>query len=495
MRRTTRKSFAVFICATLLAAWDWCAAAPAEELLYRLDSILTKKPSSWKVAARVIDVKSGKVHYSLHAMRPMIPASVNKIVTSIAGMEILGPKAKLYTRIYARGRIQNGRLTGDIIIRGGGDPNISGRFHNDDPLTLPRRWARQVKAAGIKSVSGDVIADDTVFDRQFLNPHWPQEQYQKWYAAEVSGLAFNDNCADIRVRTWREGGRWRVTVIPVPDTESIRFINKLTVTRAVRSPVISFDRPPAGNIITIRGKMPAKKLTTVPFYVTLHNVPRVFAEVFRRQLLDQSVVVLGRARVVERPVNYSGREVKLLVQHTTPLAHSIRVMNKRSQNFYAECVLKLIGRKQTGQGSFKSGTETVKAFLFRRGFNPATVMYVDGSGLSRKNRLTSYVLTELLRFAVHRPYADVFLGSLAASGEAESTLRRRLTESPYKGRVLAKTGSINKVKALAGYVLGADRKPRLAFAVLINNASGTALARNHQDDLCRAMVDWVSRQR
>jgi len=495
MRLKKRRHLFIALCAALLAVAPWSGSVRADGLLRRLDAILAQKAPSWQVSARVVGVKSGKVHYSLHAHRPMIPASTNKIITSIAALEILGPAAPLSTRIYARGRIRNGRLIGDIIIRGGGDPNISGRFHDGDPLALPRRWARHVKASGIISVSGDVIADDTVFDREFLNPHWPQEQYLKWYQAEVSGLAFNDNCADVRVRTWREGRRWRLTVIPMPDTESIRFINKLVVSAAVKSPTIVFDRPPAGNVITVRGRMPAKQMCTAAFHVTLHNVPLVFAEVFRRRLLDESIVVLGRPRVTREAIDYGGGDLKLLVNHTTPLARSIRVMNKRSQNFYAECVLKLIGRKRFGRGSFKTGTEAVKAFLFARGFNPETVRYVDGSGLARANRVTAYVLTELLRFALRRSFADVFIDSLAAGGEPDSTMRKRLARSPYKGRVRAKTGSIRKVTALAGYVLDGAGEPALAFAILINNASDHARARKLQDDMCRALVDWLDRHR
>jgi len=480
----------IFIASML--TWTQVRAADLREAV---DPALARVARRWEVSARIIEVASGRVLYSLGADEPLIPASVNKVVTSVAALESLGADAEFVTRIYARGAVREGRLEGDIIIRGGGDPNISGRFYNGDAMELVRKWVAIVAASGIRTVSGGVIADDTIFDRQYLHPEWPADQQMRWYTAQVSGLAFNDNCADIYIRSEKNNGSLTFTVQSVPDVpEAISLLPGLVVSPKEKSPMLNLTRPLDQNAISVRGRMPAREGTFGPFYITLNNVPLVFAELFKQELKRNSVEVLGAASVAEARPDYSASDMKILLEHSSTLSQTIWVMNKHSQNFYAECVLKYLGAVKGGEGSFSAGAGVVEKVLAKMEVPLDGVRYVDGSGLAKTNRITATALTELLRRAALRDYAGQFVETLSASGEQEGTLRRRLTQPAYEGRIRAKTGTIKNVSTLAGYAVTADERPRLAFAMLMNKLSGPGDARAVQDTVCRAMVDWVDRQ-
>ena len=479
-----------------LAALALCApAASAAELRDLADAALKPTPKGWLASARIIQLASGKVLYSLRADEPMMPASVNKIITSIAAYEYLGERAQFITRIYTRGPVRDGRLEGDLIIQGGGDPNISGRFYDGKAMHLVRQWAEDVRSVGITAITGDIIADDTIFDREFVHPDWPTQQNMRWYVAQVSGLAFNDNCADVYVRCEKQNGAWSTSVFAVPDVPVVQFEPKLTVTPGTRRPVIDLRRPDGRNVITVRGKVPPKEALCGPYFVTLHNVPLVFAEVFRQELARRSVVMLGKAAVVAQRPDYAADDMRLIVRHVSPLTSAVWVMNKRSQNFAAECVLKFLGAAREGQGTFAGGAAAVADLFKRLGLRAEGVHYVDGSGLARTNRMTTTVLTELLRRAHLREYNRTLLKTLSATGEPEGTLRRRLASPPYEGRIWAKTGTLNGVTSLAGYAVDAHGEPQLAFAILMNKVSKGYTARRIQDDLCRAMVDWLDKRR
>jgi len=204
-------------------------------------------------------------------------------------------------------------------------------------------------------------------------------------------------------------------------------------------------------------------------------------------LRQHGIEVRGRVRLVKPGEALS--PLTTLVEHRSGLLSAIQVANKRSQNFYAEQILKTLGREVHGQGSFERGVEVVTRFLQQRGLNPDGYRLVDGSGMSRRNRLSARCITNLLAVLAHAPVAEPYLESLSQAG-VDGSLRSRLREPKYAGKVFAKTGTLTGVRALSGYARS-QRGELLAYSFLMNGRSAeTGRARSLQDQALRLLVGY-----
>jgi len=228
------------------------------------------------------------------------------------------------------------------------------------------------------------------------------------------------------------------------------------------------------------GARPARR------YVTVHDPGRFFLESLRYVLSRRGITVKGACRLADRPTDI--RKFKPLATHTSTLARTVKVTNTRSQNLYAETLLKLVGAEAGGvPGSFAKGSAAVEGFLAKAGVGGADYVSADGSGLSRRNRLSAIHITNLLRYMAARPAGAVYRGSLATSG-VDGGLRRRMAEEPFRGRVHAKTGTLNGISALSGYLDTLDGRT-LIFSILVNDhRCSAAKVRAVQNDVCRALV-------
>jgi len=223
----------------------------------------------------------------------------------------------------------------------------------------------------------------------------------------------------------------------------------------------------------------------VTSYVTVDNPGEYFLAVLAQVLRQQGIQLRGRVRLVEpgEPLP----PLTTLIEHRSSLLASIEVANKRSQNFYAEQILKTLGREVLGEGSFKRGVEAVTAFLEEQGLDLGGSRLVDGSGLSPENRLSARLTTDLLVAMARTPMAQGYMTSLAQAG-VDGSMRNRLREPEFRGKVFAKTGTLARVRALSGYVRS-RRGELLAYSFLMNgSAAGSWPARTAQDEALRVLV-------
>ncbi|MEE8190675.1 MAG: D-alanyl-D-alanine carboxypeptidase/D-alanyl-D-alanine-endopeptidase, partial [Candidatus Scalindua sediminis] len=184
----------------------WCTPE-GKKLEEEIRAIVHKnKPEGASVGISIISISTNKPLYKLNSDKSFICASTMKLFTTAAALYYLGPNFKYKTYVYYRGKISKGKLNGDIIIKGCGDPNISGRFYEDEITAIPTSWADSIEKKGIKVITGDIIADDTIFDREFVHDNWPKDQLSEWYCAPISGLSFNDNCVDIEIKPNKKPG-------------------------------------------------------------------------------------------------------------------------------------------------------------------------------------------------------------------------------------------------------------------------------------------------
>lgn len=431
----------------------------------------------------IVDLETGKTLLSHNADEKLIPASNMKLVTTIAALHQLGGDFEFITRILKDGEIRNGKLTGDLCVIGGGDPNISGRFHDGDPLALFKSWADSLKRQGITEVTGDLCYDSTLFGGEDYAPGWPaDDQYIKWYCARVSALAFNDNCVGIRVVPTSAGKPARIEV--VPETAYVTVINKTTTAPGRKGAEIGIIRPRGENTITVKGRVYEKATWGYFTDVTVSDPAAYAATVFKETLEARGVTVKGEVKAAM----LTGKQLKqenVLVEHRAPLLQTLGPINTNSQNLHAEMLFRQLGLRYAGKGTFKTGRAAVEEFLKSEELFRPGIEISDGSGLARDNRVSAGLLVKLLQKMEENEHFESFKSSLAVGGES-GTLERRLRERHVKGKVFAKTGYINGVRALSGYLFTDDR--RIAFSILMNSCVYT---KPTQDEILSTLAKAV----
>jgi D-alanyl-D-alanine carboxypeptidase/D-alanyl-D-alanine-endopeptidase (penicillin-binding protein 4) len=512
-------------CSRPLAAEE---EAPAERLKARLDAIVRKHaPPKARVAAHLRSTVDDAVLYAQNDDQPFGPASNLKLLTTAAAAVALGPTFEWVTTLGVRGTCRpDGVLEGALVVVGSGDPTISGRFNKGNPTATFEGWADALAREGIRTIEGDLLLDDTVFDRQFYPESWEARHYMEWYAAETAGLSLNDNCIDLTLRPGRRVGD-PIEILLNPPTAYVRIVNATKTVAGRRYDQITIRREAGGNEVRVGGTL-GIEVAPGAHNVPIHDPVLYFGTVLKETLAKKGIVVRGEAKampaggapassaVPNPPASPgpdsappSGREpalppiqspvtppnpapaptpVRTVAEHRTPLPPSLLVINRRSQNYYAEQLLRTLGHRLRGKGTRLDGIAAV-ADALRPLDLPDPFVMEDGCGLARGNRVTARTLAVLLDRMLDQPEAirTPFTESLAVPGE-EGSLHRRFTEAAYRTRVRAKTGYISGVSALSGY-LKTKRDQVIAFSILVNNVTDLSRARELQDAIVKAVID------
>jgi D-alanyl-D-alanine carboxypeptidase/D-alanyl-D-alanine-endopeptidase (penicillin-binding protein 4) len=349
-----------------------------------------------------------------------------------------------------------------------------------------RAWAAVLKEAGIRRVTGDVVADDRMFDRVWHHPRWSPEQAWKWYFAPACALSVNDNCVTVSVKPGQAAGDAALVSLQ-PPTGTLEIAN--TCATAAKRHVIWFERRAGQRDARVGGHV---RLGSGGYAgrMTVPDPPLYAVETLRSVLADEGISVAGSARVVAQDERAEGRRLHL---RKTPLMPVLRTMVKRSHNHYAEQVLKTIGAESYGLGSWGTGAQRASRLVRGLGFREDEFRVDDGSGLSRGNRLPPAALTALLVEMRRSEHYAQFNSCLAVAGR-DGTLDDRLTAAPYAGNVRGKTGYLSGVGALSGYATTRGGI-EVAFSILVNddeNPPGTYSMRQTVDAICRAIVDHAN---
>jgi D-alanyl-D-alanine carboxypeptidase/D-alanyl-D-alanine-endopeptidase (penicillin-binding protein 4) len=438
------------------------------------------------VGIHVVDAHTGTTLYGRNADKAYRAASNTKILTAAAALELLGLGYEFETVLLAGGPVQGGELRGDLILRGGGDPTIGGRYEDEDAEQVFRRWANVLRARGIRSVSGGVVVDDRFFDRQTRHPDWTRYSTWKWHYTTVGAAAINDNCVTVRVSPGPAVGKPAVVRL-IPAATPVQPLDVCKTSSKKHS--IWFDREAGSDVVKIGGYCRAG----TEGYEGLVSVPdpaRYTAVVLRAVLVDEGISVKGAARVAEDDEPRPPPAAEALCSRRVALAPVLRTMLQRSHNHYAEQLFKTMGAEEFGKGTYESGSRAVTGVLRRMGFADGTFSIADGSGLSRENKVPPALLTAALTRSAAGRDQEFFASLLAEPGE-DGTLRKRLKDEPYCSSVRAKTGYLNGTGALSGYATTKSGR-RVAFSILVNddhspNRKGTM--GSVVDSICRAIVD------
>jgi len=409
--------------------------------------------------------------YQQNADVLMTPASNLKLFTTSAALDRLGPEFKFKTRLLVKPVPGTGEV--DAVIVGDGDPSFGDaellKKFNWDVDTVYKTWAAKLKERGYTKVR-NVVIDDSVFDQDFVHPDWPTDQLHKRYVAGVGGMNLNANCIDFYIAPGVVGER--VSFTPVPDTKYAPVDNTCVYGN---ESAIWLSRAAAYDRIILKG-VARRGGTTLPVSVTVMDPPMFAAQVFSETLAASGVTMSGRVvrdrsfrPFVDR--NQLGLiSTTVVAIHETPLEQVLARANKDSMNLYAESLCKRLGFAASGEGTWATGTREMGAFLQKVGVPATSFRLVDGSGLSKTNKVTAGAIVKVLAHDFAGPNKKLYLGTLAIAG-VDGTISDQFRGTDLKGRVFAKSGYVSGVSCLSGYLHASDDQ-WYAFSVLINNITG-----------------------
>jgi len=462
------------------------AAAPLDSatgatLQERVSSLVNGSVSRISDASiQIVEVDSGAVIAERNPHLPLAPASNMKLFTTAAAIDLLHPDFAVTTTVYARGAVDpGGTLDGDLKIVGHGDPTIGGRFHDNHATAVIDEWATDLKRAGIKTVKGNLLFEYGYMDTQYIHPTWPENQLVNWYEAPVSAFSMQEGCVEVRVLPSKPG---KPCVVQLdPPTSFLDLESSCTTGRGL--PFITRVRNT--NTILVRGGVPARSGPTEVF-VTVEKPIEYFAAVTYEAFVRNGITVKGEIILTPRDTRTDWRAV---AQHSTPLNVIVYVINKKSQNTYAEQLVKMLGAQEKHEGSWAAGTGALREWLTGKLGVPANEFSpADGSGMSRDNRASANAFVHLLRYMWKSPYREDFVSSLPYSGDPDAKFGHRLRTAPYARQVYAKTGYIVGVVGLSGYVHGASGKI-YAFSFLFNRYHTGVYAVYHlQDEMLKELI-------
>jgi D-alanyl-D-alanine carboxypeptidase/D-alanyl-D-alanine-endopeptidase (penicillin-binding protein 4) len=409
----------------------------------------------------VVSLTRGDTLYAYNAGEEMLPASTMKLLTSSLAFETFGPNYQFSTDALRDGTVgPDGTLTGNLYIRGDGDPALSGKFLSGGSSAPMNKLADLVVQQGIKRVTGNIIGDASGFDDQKVPEGWLSRYLQASYAARVSALSLNENLVAVAVTPTAPGQPASVTL--EPSTSAIPLVANVR-TVAGGGARLGFRKQGDGTIVA-NGSIGSRAGTRK--YVYIVEDPASFTTgAFRNALIARGVKVDGGIQLGKTPT----AAVKVAGLLSPPLASMIAAMNRESINHYAELLFRNAARgtDRSVTGSVANASAALdKFFATKVGSDTTKLIFADGSGLSTIDRVTPRAQVQLLGYAHHASWGPWLHSSLPVAGDSE-LLKRRMKNTPAEGNLHAKTGTTNDVIALAGYVTAINGEV-LAFSFLYN---------------------------
>ncbi|MFQ5449468.1 MAG: D-alanyl-D-alanine carboxypeptidase/D-alanyl-D-alanine-endopeptidase [Nitrospinaceae bacterium] len=388
-----------------------------------------------------------------------IPASNLKLITTAAALEYLGPDYRFITRLYSPGRLEGDTLFGDLYIKGFGDPK----------LVTEQMWllVNALKGFPIKKIVGNILADDSFFDSRLRLKTWGKNPGPQAYNAPLGALSFNFNTVTVYISPGLRSGE-RPRVIVEPDTPYVRVDNQARTLARGEKPRLSVNRVHRGghDEITVRGGIPLGH-SRKRYFINITNPTEYTLHVFQDYLVRAGIEVVGKTGRGTVPGN-----ARLLVTHRSePLSLVLRGLNKFSNNLIAEQVLKTMAAERFGPpGTTENGLKIIREYMQSLGYADGQYRIVDGSGLSRQNRLSPGAIIRVLKH-VRKDLSlyPEFISALGVMG-VDGNVKKRMNGVKNSQRARVKTGTLNSVSALSGYFQSRDGE-LFAFSILMNDLS------------------------
>jgi serine-type D-Ala-D-Ala carboxypeptidase/endopeptidase (penicillin-binding protein 4) len=449
-----------------------------------------------RVGVKIVSLNSGKVVFENDSEKYFMPASNMKNLTVAAGFERLGPDFRFVTSVYANSApLADGIVKGDLRIFGRGDVSISTAFFgtsSTDPETYYRgidRLADKIVAAGVKRIEGSIVGDETYFKGFPIPLGWEWDDLQWYYGAEISALPINDNAVDLSVRPGAAGGPCVVTISP-PNL-LFQVINTCVTVASSTGRSLGVHKRIHQNILEISGTM---SLGAVGHNsaITVSRPGELFVAILKQRLERRGVMVTGNSRLLPPNFTPTGQQIEITRLESLPYREIASKTMKPSQNMYTETILWTLGEQFRGASnadSSMSGLAAVRGSLRQMGIPDDAVVQYDGSGLSRHNLVTPSAVVELYRYMAKRsPNAADWRNSLTIGG-IDGTLRNRFKGTAANGNIRGKTGTLNQVSALSGYVTTAAGA-ELVVSIIVNGVPTETHRTSLTDDIVVYLANY-----
>ncbi len=479
MSRAACLPLALALCAPLLAA-PASAQAPAASaaagasarspaLVEAVDALArTVAHYGGQVGVAIVDVDSGEVLAAHDEHRPLNPASNAKLFTAAAALAKLGPGHRFETALY--GQVKGDRV-GALVLRGHGDPSLATRDLWD--------MAHDLREAGVRRVDGDILVDQRFFDDNYVPPAFEQQPNEwAYFRAPVCATSLDENTVTMTVRPGAPGAAAGVSFDPPGFVDVDGTVRTGTDGHAQN---VTLELAGAGMRLTAKvgGAIPASA-RPVHFVRRVENPALLAGYALKALLVAQGVAVAGEVKTGGESAHGA-----LVVHRSAPLGVLVGEMGKQSDNFYAETIFKTLGAERKGRpGKSEAGAEIVTQYLGEIAALDEGTVIKNGSGLFDANRVTASTTARLLRAAYRDPATSAEMVSQLAIGGVDGTLHGRFRAHKADRRVRAKTGTLESVAALSGYVLGTTGHGPVAFSIFVNGVAGKVSGARAAIDKC-----------
>ncbi len=458
------------------------AAGRHSSLARAIDAILQASPAGrgfWGI--EVVRLSDGEILYARNTQHLFLPASNMKMFTTSAALSTLGPDFVFRTTVESAAAPDPAGRVPDLVLVGRGDPNLGSRVlpyqHNSKPRFPAdldfENLADQIAAKGVREVTGNLYADDTYYLHQPYGTDWAVDDIYWDYGAPITALAFNDNSLQLEIRPAAFAGP-RAQILLQPGEGYYKIVDGVTTTAPGTPAKVEINRFPGSMELDVWGHIPLDS-KGVDEGISIEDPPLFIGDMFRKLLEQRGVKVDGK--VVVREVSpaqaasqalppQTAKRIVLAEHDSLPLSQDVKVTLKVSQNLHAEMLLRTMSRVLDNKGSLEDGLDILHTFTRKIGIAPVEAQFAGGSGLSRETLVTPDAVMKLLQFNARQTYFKWFYDALPVAG-VDGTLADRFHNTPLQGRIHAKTGSLEHVNALSGYMNLPGRR-RLAFVIIGN---------------------------
>lgn len=452
-----------------------------------------------RVGVKVMSLSTGKTIYERNANKYFMPASNMKSYSVAAAIDQLSPNFRFVTSVYANAKPEsNGTVRGNLIIYGRGDPSISTSFNDGDYYKGIDALADKIAQAGVRRIEGSLVGDETYFNSKSIPYGWEWDDLQWYYGAEISSLSVNNNSVDLKISPGAVGSPTRVSILPA--NRQFRIINKTQTTPRGTKRQIRVTKRLGENVLEITGKMPEND-NGYAGYIAVSRPANLFVEILKQRLQQKGITVRGAARAMNMD-DRGGMKlqtenlVEITKLQSVPLRMIAEKTMKPSQNLYTELILRALGEERGDKTdiektSLQKGKEVVQNVLRKAGVAPDSVVQYDASGLSRHNLITPDSAVKLYKYMNSSPHAFAWRNSLTIGG-VDGTLKRRFLGTSAASNVRGKTGTIDQVSALTGYVTSKSGE-KFVFSVLTNNLPDSRLRVRTIDEIVLLLADFDGR--